>query len=178
MKIEIKKGKELSDETINFMADARIKEYGENSKDVKNEEQESIFFFVKDGGKIVSFGMCKPVKIIYNGMKYDIYGLASVLSVIKGKGYGKILVDKMLKYVKKKSKSAIGFFGDKNWGFYEKTGFAIKKDLCNRFFYDYGDEKKNKEEMEGHGVYYNGKDNFIKKVLSTKEIVNIPMRHW
>jgi len=31
---------------------------------------------------------------------------------------------------------------------------------------------------EGDGIYYNGKDNFVSKVLKTKEIVYIPILHW
>lgn len=178
LSIEIKKGKQLSDKIIKLMADSRIKEYGENSKNVKKDELESIFFFVKDRKNIVAFGMLKPIKINYLDKKYNIYGIASILSIIKGKGYGLVLMEKMLKYLKSKEKSAIGFFGRHNLGFYKKTKFKTKKNLCNRFFYDYGNQKKNKEEMQGDALYYEGKDKFITKVLSSKSKVYISIPHW
>ncbi|NMB56713.1 hypothetical protein GYA19_02130 [Candidatus Beckwithbacteria bacterium] len=44
-KIEEIIGKNLSSKLIDFMVKNRIREYGENTKDFENNEQESIFSF-------------------------------------------------------------------------------------------------------------------------------------
>ena len=38
--------------------------------------------------------------------------------------------------------------------------------------------KKEERDEEGDGIYIEGKDNFIKKVLSTKSPVHINIPHW
>ncbi|HDP74028.1 MAG TPA: hypothetical protein ENN46_03690, partial [Candidatus Woesearchaeota archaeon] len=67
LKIEIKTGKELTEDYIKLMENARVDEYGSNTKDFRNKEKDSVFFFVNRLGKIVSFGMLKPVKVEFNG---------------------------------------------------------------------------------------------------------------
>ena len=84
----------------------------------------------------------------------------------------------MIKYLKEKKKTGIGFTGDRVMGFYKKCGLKTKSKLCNRFFYDYGNPKTNKQESKWGGFYYEGKDKFISKLLKTKSKVNIPCEHW
>lgn len=176
--IEIKRGKELLDSYINLMNRQRIKEYGENTKNFKKDELNSIFFFLKDGKGIVSFGMLKPITIIYLGKKYNILGIGNIISIKKRKGYGRILINSMINYLKKKGKTGLGF--TKKTKIFEKMGLKSKKNLTLRFRYRYATAEEEKRELEegGDGIYYNGKDNFIKKVLSTKSLVYIDVPFW
>lgn len=48
-----------------MMNSQRIKEYGENTKDFKNNEQDSTFFFLKERDEIKAFGMLKPITLYY-----------------------------------------------------------------------------------------------------------------
>jgi len=57
-------------------------EYGENTKDFKKNEQESIFFFLSEGSSVKAFGMLKPVGITHSGKHYQVLGLA-ILSRLK-----------------------------------------------------------------------------------------------
>ena len=111
------------------MDNARIEDYGENTKMFKKDEQKSIFFFVKDKGKIVSFGMLKPIKMNYLGKSYNIFGIGNILSINKGKGYGKILIQSMVDYLKKKGKTGLGFCGKYNVKFYKKAGLKASSHL-------------------------------------------------
>lgn len=182
--VEIKKGKELSKKELYFFAKESVKEFDDNKKPVEKEleelkdEMQSIFFFVKDKGKIKSFGLLKPVKIRYLGKTYNILGIGNIISIEKKKGYGTILMKEMMKYFMKRKKTALGFTGSRTAQFYKKVGLLAEPKLKNRFFYDYGNKKTNREEKGWWGVYYEGKDKFISKVLKTKSIVKIPCMHW
>ena len=178
--IEIKKGKELSKKEIDIMEKARIKEYGENTKDFKKYELDSIFFFVKDDGQIVSFGMLKPITISYLNRIYKILGIGNILSIKKGGGYGRELINFMIDYLRKKGKTGLGFCGKDNSKFYEKCGLKVKKDLALRFRYRYATVEEEKRELEegGDGIYFEGKDGFIKKILSTKSLAYMGVPFW
>jgi hypothetical protein len=184
MDIEIKKGKDLSKKELYLIAKESIKNFDKGNKKLKKEleelkdEMNSTFFFVKDKNKMLSFGLLRPVKINYLKKTYNILGIGNIISIEKKKGYGTILMNEQLKFLKKKKKTGLGFTGSRVSKFYEKVGLIAERKLRNRFFYDYGDSKTNKEEKGWWGVYYEGKDKFITKVLKTKSIVKIPCMHW
>lgn len=91
IKVLIKKGEKLSKEEKYIFAKESVKEFDENKKPVEKEleelklEKKSIFFFVKENGKIKSFGLLKPVKIKYLGREYNILGIGSIISIKKRK---------------------------------------------------------------------------------------------
>jgi len=136
------------------------------------------FFFVKDHGKIVAFGTLRPITIKYLGKTYKIMGFCNIITIEKGKGYGKIIVKTMINYLKEKGKTGLGFCRRAQLPFYEKSGLKTKKDFIKRFVYRDPITKEEIKDNEGDGLYYNGKDGFVKKVLSTKSTVYINIPHW
>jgi predicted N-acetyltransferase YhbS len=182
--VKIKKGKELTKKEKYLFAKESVKEFDNNKKPLEKELEElkdelnSIFFFVKANKELVSFGLLKPVKIKYLGKNYSILGIGNIISIKKKKGYGRILMESMLNYLKKKGKTGLGFTESKIEKFYEKIGFKTAKGLGYRFFYDYGDPNTNKKEQSEYVVYSEGKDRFITKVIKTNSKVNIPCMHW
>jgi len=184
MKLKIKKGRSLTRSEISSMEKARIKEYGKNDKNFKKAEMQSFFFFVKDKKKIVSFGMLKPIKMNYLGKEYNILGIGNIMSIEKRRGYGRILIQSMVDFLKKKGKTGLGFCADNHVPFYKKGGLNAKKKFSWRFVLK--NPKTGKKKFDDNncpGIYYNGKDNFIKRVLSTKAvgdywISNLKKPHW
>ena len=186
IKVEIIKDKDLPRSYMDLMNKQRRKEAG--PKEVKDFKKDywpgATFFFVKDGKGIVAFGGLRDIKVNYLGKTYRILGICNIFSVKKGKGYGKILIHFMINYLKKKGKTGIGFCGKKVTKFYEKSGLKSKKSFTWRFAIK--DPKTGKVKFDDEdcdGVYYNGKDNFIKKILSTKSIVyyclpDVKKPHW
>ncbi len=176
--IEIKKVKELTKAEKNLINKNRIKEFGKTAiiNFSKDYEPDTFFFFVKDEGKIVAFVGLRPIKINYLGKQYKIGGICSLISIKKKRSYGRILIGALLSYLKKTGKSALGFTHQTK--FCEKAGLGVEKDFVKRFIYK---NPKTGEEIidnDGDGIFYNGKDNFIKKVLSTKSKVYISVPHW
>jgi len=179
MTIEIKKGKNLSKKDSDLMNYYRRKEYSSyKTEDFKKEDPNSDFFFVKDSGKIVAFGMLKPVNVEYLGKKYNILGIGKGMAIEKGKGYGKIMMAARIKYLKKTGKTGLGFTLRKNLGFYEKSGLKTSKNFIKRFRYRNPITGKIVKDNVGDGIYYEGKDKLISKILSTKSIAYISVPFW
>ena len=79
-------GKELSEAQIDFMNKQRMIEYGENTKDFKKNELESIFFFLTEGEAFKAFGMLKSLVITHHERHYPILGVGNVIAIEKDAG--------------------------------------------------------------------------------------------
>jgi hypothetical protein len=132
LQIEIIKGSELPPEPIDFMNAQRIKEYGRNSKDFEKNENESIFFFLKENDLIKAFGMLKPVELIHKNKSYSVLGLGNVIAVEKGRGYGSKLMKEINNYLVKNKIPAFANTHKDNFEFYRKNGYKVEKSLLER----------------------------------------------
>ena len=178
-KIETKPGKNLSKTEVDLINKHRCIEFGLNEIiNIQKDEAESTIFFVKREDKIVAFGMLKPITVEYLGKKYDILGFRSGIAIEKGKGYGKMVMQAMIKKCQEKDMTGLGFCLRRNAGFFDKCGLQIEKSFIKRFLYRNPVTKKIKKDTIGDGLYCNGKDDFIKKVLSTKSPVYTDIPLW
>jgi len=177
--VEIVKNKDLSRKEMNLMNNARMKEWNAEGKRYfsRDYEAETRWFFVKRGKsqKIVSFGGIRPIKIKYLGKEYKIGGICSTVSIEKGKGYGGVMIGAMINYSKKTGKTILGF--TTQTPFFKKAGLMTRKGFIKRFVYVDKFGKKTFDD-EGDGVYYEGKDKFISRVMKTKNPVYITVLHW
>lgn len=175
--VEIVKNKNLTKKQKDTINRGRIKEFGkDNKKDFsKDYEPETLWFFVMNKKKIVSLGGIRPVEVKYLGKKYKIGGVCSTISFVKKKGYGKIMVSFMIDYSRRTGKTILGFTGKTK--FFEKAYMGIKKDFIKRFVWIKKDGKKIYDN-DGDGVYYEGKDKLISKVLKGKESAEIFVEFW
>jgi len=174
------KGKDLPTSFIRLWNKTMKKAFGEDKplkyKD-RSEFSKDLFFTIKDKDKIVSMGRLIPMKIEFDKKTYNILGLADIVSLIKKKGYGKMLLREMKKY--SKDKTVIGFCDKVNEGFYKKSGFNIKRGISKRFVYT--DSKGNifKDQEGDSTVYIEGKNELIKKILSKPKLnISIPIMPW
>lgn len=177
--IETKKNRNLTRAEKELINKNRIKHFGKSAavKDFKkNYEPNTEWFFVKAGGKIVSLLGLRPIKVKYLGKTYKIGGICSLISIKKKLGYGRVLIAGLLTYLRKTGKSALGFTGQTE--FCKKAGLGAKKDFIKRFVYVNPKTGEKVIDEDGDGVYYNGKDNLIKKILSTKGTAYIEVMHW
>ncbi|MBU2576305.1 MAG: hypothetical protein KKF50_01145 [Nanoarchaeota archaeon] len=175
--VDVVKSKDLNRRDKKALEELRVKEFGEkNRKDFKKDyEPNTLWVMVKKKGRIVSFGGIRPIKVKYKSKTYNIGGVCSTISSVKKKGYGKLMVNAMVNQSKKMDKTIIGFTGKTK--FFAKCGWGTKKDLIRRFVW----VKKNGEKVydnDGDGIYYEGKDKLISKVLKGKSMVEIPVEFW
>lgn len=170
MEIEIisKKAKNLTPKEILFMNSERVKLWGKDAKvNFKEEDAKGEFIFVKNNGKIMAFGMMKPVKIILDKKKYEILGIGRGMAIEKRKGWGKLLNDTRILKLKELSKTGIAFTSRHNIPFFEKAGYKIKKNGIKKFLYK-NSEGELIEDNDGDMIYYEGKDKFVTKLLKSK----------
>jgi len=175
--IKVIKNKNLNSSQKKIINDARLAQWGKGEeKDFsKDYEPETLWFFLKDKNKVVALSGLRPIKINYLGKIYPILGICSVISLVKMKGYGKILVSFLKNYSYKTGKTILGF--TLKTEFFGKAGLKTEKGFIKRFIYI----KPNGEEFydnEGDGIYYEGKDKIISKILKGKKPVYIKVLHW
>ena len=107
----------------------------------------------------------------YKNKRYHIFALGGIMAVEKRKQYGTILIRSMIKFLKNKDKTGLGFCGKKTAEFYKKAGLKVKQGFSFRI------EMKNPKTRERipdsdkcPGVYFEGKDKFVSEVAKTKGI--------
>ncbi|MFH1802038.1 MAG: hypothetical protein ABH864_01145 [archaeon] len=177
LKVERIKSKDLNKKDKRTLEELRVKEFGEkNRKDFKKDyEPDTLWVMIKKKGKVVSFGGIRPIKVKYKDRIYHIGGVCSTISVIKKKGYGKIMVNVMKDFSEKTGKTILGFTGKTK--FFAKVGLGTKKNFIRRFVW----LKPNGEKVydpDGDGIYYEGKDKLISKMLKTKSPAHIFVEFW
>ena len=180
IKIEIKKGSKVSE---HFKRNWNKIIYKTFKSPPLEDFSKDIFFKIKDGRKIVAVGALAPVKIKYKEKDYNILGITEIISLIKRKGYGKILMKAISDYVKKTGKTSFGFTGNKTSPFYEKSGLKVKKNMLKKFVYQPKNEKEKQEveralKRDGNVIYIEGKDKLISKVSSSKSKAQLPCMYW
>jgi len=177
MKTIKKINKNLTKKEKEIINKNRIREFGKKEKkDFKKDyEKNTKWFFVKNKEEIVALGGLRPVKVDYKTKKYNILGICSIISIKKKKGYGRKLIEEIIKYSKKTGKTLLGFTGKGK--IFKKIGLKIKKNFIKRFIYI----KPNGEKVydkDGDGIYYEGKDKLISKMLKNKSSAYIFVEHW
>ena len=167
-------GKTIPLEIIKQLNDIWKKEFGTKPMNPKKRDFNTTFFILfNPEGEVLSVGQLFPVKIVFLGKSYDIQAIGGIVSLIKGKGYGKILMIGIKKYLNENDMIGIGFCGRKNSKFYRKCGFNVAKDLVKRFV-----QKSKKGDEGDDDVLYFDKTNLMKKVLDHgEEYVFVPF-HW
>lgn len=176
--MKIKKGKDVSKRYFDLMNSQRVKEWGSEATPFKKKDfLDANFFFLEKDKRVLAFGMLWPLKVSYLGKGYDILGIKGIFSVEKKKGYGKKIIGAMIEFLEERKKTGVGFCGAKITSFYEKSGLKTEKDFIKRFVY----VKENGEKVyddDGDGIYFEGKDGFVSKVLKGKSPVYIGVEHW
>ncbi len=183
LRTEILLGKDLPEEVIKMMEDQRVKEYGENTKDFRNKERESTFFFLKGDDEIKAFGMLKPVTLYYKDRSYPIMGIANVIAIEKSKGWGKVLMQKITEYLEINIIPGMGNTYSGNFEFYKKCGYTFVPDLLQRMVYvkDNGKEETTEthtEEGEDYSMFIYDSQNILKEVVEGDKRVVIKVPFW
>ncbi len=181
VRIKIIKGTSLSSELVKKIGAVWKKEFDDGiTIDKKQDFADDLFFIVfNQKSQILSVGRLRPVHILFLSRKYDISGIADIVSIVRKKGYGKILMLTMYKYLKNRKLTGIGFCFRENSLFYKKCGFRILKNSVQRFLYK-NPQGKTIIDLEDDDIFYlNGRDKFVKQIIShSQEKVLISRPHW
>lgn len=164
--IVIKLGKELTQQEIDQINQAKAREW--NEPPMGEEQREiSLFFLLKDSrDNILAQGQLISIpRVVFNHNHYDIYGIGGIIANQKGQGYGKQLMLSIREFLKKEGKAGIGFTGLNIIGFYQKCGFTADFTSLKRFVHVDGN-KKITNTTEDCVFYTESADNFMKQILA------------
>jgi GNAT superfamily N-acetyltransferase len=157
-------------------------EFGESrvSKNIYKEFDANVLFFeVVEAGKIVSVGCLNSVTVEFMAKKYDIQGIGGIVSVIKGKGYGKKLITAIRQYLKKKKLVGIGFCLKKNIPFYEKGGFFTDTKIVKQFVRrDEQGKLHSGENSDDAVIYFNIRSGLVGKIIANRRMKVIIPFWW
>lgn len=178
-----KPGKELTKKELEVINTYIKKEF--NSKTIidpkpTNDEWNKIYFLVKGGkaNKLLSFACFHNVTISYKDEKYEVLGIARVVSVEKSKGYGRTLMDEMRRYMIENNKIGVGFCNPNTSEFYKKSGFFIAKNAQERFVFTEKNKVVKSKWETGDVVVFDTTKQFLSNLLNTNKVFTISRPHW
>jgi len=180
MSIEIIAGHDLSDTIIEMMNKQRIHEYEVNTKNFRQNEQDSTFFFAKNNGDTKAFGMLKPVTIIHQGKMTGILGIGNIIAVEKGTGNGKQLMLAIKDYLTDKRRIGLGFCNPGVEGFYRNCGYQMIGPLSGRFCYPLAEltDKRERLNEDLNILCHDPIGGFIEALQATSEPIYINQPFW
>lgn len=177
MKVLIKSGRELTNleiDQINLSKQREFKAVPLNNDQLKTH----TFFLLEDeDGNVLSQGQLLPINgVKFNDQSFDIFGIGGIIANQKGRGFGRIIMEEIKKYLINNKKTGVGFTRLDVEEFYRKSGFETSVDLAKRFIYlEDGKEIINQE--SDFIVYLDSPDNLMSKILQHPNIrVLLPRR--
>ncbi|MFA5303429.1 MAG: GNAT family N-acetyltransferase [Candidatus Nanoarchaeia archaeon] len=171
--VKIIKGNILSSELLKEISKIIITAFPWDEPLTRSFIKDNTFFIIYDNNKIASVGRLKPDKVFFLKKKYDLMGVADIVSVKKGKGYGKILMKSITEYLKEKNLLGVGLCARKNSEFYKKCDLKILENSAKRI------EFKGPISNDDDIIYYNDKKGLIKKMITNpKEQIKSECESW
>lgn len=161
-------GKELTQDEVKIINEARLNEFGSTNKinpNPNNEDWEKKYFLVKEKQHMVAFGRLHEVEVLFDKKKYHILGIATIIALEKGRGYGILLMSEIKKYLQQLRKTGVGFCEREVSPFYEKCGYNILRKGNVRFQYDTPSPHPDDDVL-----YLNGEDNLMKKIIENPDL--------
>jgi hypothetical protein len=171
-------GRDLHPKDVDSINEARLQVFGSNSKPISPrsnpEEARKAYFLAKKGQVLLAFGRIHEVRLGFMDQEYNILGTATLVSVVKGHGFGRMVASAMTDYVKSTGKTSVGFNEKRLSPMYKECGREILPDGVERFAAPeppkYPDDDVN---------YIRGKDGLISKMLEhPDEVARLSRAHW
>lgn len=134
---EIINGKELNQSDLDLIDEYRQIRLGRDKAwdhNINNHFHDRIFFLVRDGGNLVAFGTLRNIKLTIENKEIEVMGIQAIISIVQGKGFGKVLMQSMIKYAEENKLILVGFCEHKNAGFYIKSGLEVFEDKTQALF--------------------------------------------
>jgi GNAT superfamily N-acetyltransferase len=168
-KLLIKKASELTDEEFHEIDRAIQREFHASFNQGAYPTDRMIFLLKDKEDKILSMGQLIPVgPVRFKGKNFSILGVGGTISNIKGKGYGKKIMEAIKCYLRENHKVGVGFCRSQNSLFYKKCGFSVDLSLIKRFVY-YKHKKRIVNRTDDCLIYFDEEGSLIKKVMAGKK---------
>jgi hypothetical protein len=129
-------GRDLRPDELEIINRQRKLEFGSNrviDPRPSNDDWDKPYFLVRSEGGVAAFGRLHAVQVEFRGMRHVIWGIATVIAVEKGRGYGMMLMQKMKQYIVDSDTTGVGFCDPVVFPFYTKCGFSMLTGGIGRF---------------------------------------------
>jgi GNAT superfamily N-acetyltransferase len=160
-------GRDLSEAEIRLINRCREQEF-HSERQIKpapdNDDWLKPYFLVRDFGEVVAFGRLHTIRVEFREELYEILGVASIVAISKGKGYGRDLMRGIVKYVRESGKSAVGFCEPNVSVFYEKCGFTLLRRGSRRFVFVEVGTRKATAHPDDDVLFLDGADGLMRAV--------------
>jgi len=182
--VVIRLGKDLSNNELNIINDYRKKEFNSQSlinPQPDNEHWKKKFFLLKDKkGFLLAFARLHETEVEFKDKRFPVLGIATLVAVKKGYGFGKHLMIYMKKYIQDTGITGLGYCNKKLTEYYRRIGFGIIEDGTLKTLYRDSEGKHHHDNWGGgDAIYVEGKDNLIKEILANQsENIFIFRPHW
>ncbi len=136
--VSVVPGRDLGSEDLRIINEARLREFGSKSgiePRPDNEDWDKLYFLARHNQELVAFGRLHKIPAEFRGVPTTILGIATIVALKKGKGYGGVLMEDMRAYIEQDGRTAVGFCDPSVSAFYEKCGYGILKNGAQRFTY-------------------------------------------
>lgn len=172
MKIVVKNIEELTDSELQIINKYRIIEFNTSEligRPRGRGHSNALFLLLVDNDKILAFGKIEELNFTFQKEVESIHKVSTIISIHKGKGHGRILMEAVKKYSIESGKSLVGFCETTLLPFYRKCGFDILSSSMNKFVYVDRAGKIIPNIVPGEVFYLKGKDQLMSRILqSTK----------
>jgi len=177
----VKKGKNLTPQEIREVNEAKAREW-QIPPMSRHQIAVSTFFHLRNqAGELLSLVQLLNIPPFeFNKEIFRLTGLGGMISNIKGKGFGRELIQGVIKYLDEKDLTTIGFCDDEVAEFYRESGLPIISGLTKKFVYYDKDGQRKVNDKELNVMYKEGSDQFISKILKIdpKEVILSRTPDW
>lgn len=173
-----KKGSELTDAERELINYNRSCEFGSQPLESTDEYLSHNFFLGYANDQLVSFGRLKYIDVARGSQQHSILAIATIVSIEKGKGYGRLIMEAMHNFIGQDGRTAIGFCDPMYSGFYQKVGFTIVQQGSQQFHYIDSEGAEQPLKYPNNDVLLlNGRDNLGQYIVDGAE-VTLPVQQW
>lgn len=183
VEVMIKLGRDLTQDELMVINLYRKREFGSVSvvdPRPENEDWGKPYFLVLKDGDVKAFGRLHRIVVEFQGAKYEILGIASVVAIDKAQGYGTQLMREVKNYIAHTRLNAVGFCSPSVASFYEKCGYKTIPHGVKRFRFLDGDGNELPPDHKDDDVLYvDGADRLISRVISdARDVIRAYRGPW
>jgi hypothetical protein len=130
-----------------------------------DDDWDKPYFLVRYKGELVAFGRLHTLQVEFESEPYTILGIATIIAIQKGRGYGAELMSGMKRYIVESELTAIGFCDPLVSAFYETCGYSIISHGVARFqFLDKDKRAIGPPRPNDDVVYLDGRDGLARNI--------------
>lgn len=162
--VDLVYGRDLSPTDLSTINERRKAEFGSRfmiNPKPNNREWNKPYFLAREGSKLLAFGRLDRIQVEFRDATHEILGIASIVAMEKGQGYGTALMRRMKECIEASGLTAIGFCRQDVAAFYPKCGYSLLMAGQRRFAFTVDGTLTPSTHPDDHVLYLEGRDKLV-----------------